>query len=44
MISNVIFYSVFGGFTVLSGIYIYIIVKKNKTIKLLDKNKLTLEV
>jgi len=44
MISNILFYVMFGGFTILSGIYIYFIVKKTKQQNKLNNNKLTVEV
>jgi len=45
MIDNILFYIMFGGFTVLSGTYVYIMIKKTKQVtENLDKNKLTVEV
>jgi len=44
MISNILFYVMFGGATIISGIYIYFIVKKTKQQKKLNNNKLTFEV
>lgn len=45
MIDNIFFYIMFGGFTVLSGIYLYIMIKKTKQVtESLDKNNLTVEV
>ena len=44
LLINILFYVMFGGFTVLSGIYIYFIVKKTKQQKKLNNNKLTVEL
>ena len=44
MISNIYFYIVFGGITILSGSYIYAVLKKIKDLEKNNNKKLIVEI